>query len=215
MAREGIGTVLASALMALVVTAGAAVTGAPGLVVLTALLWLAVGLVVYFFRDPPRHPPLGESLVLSPADGRVVVVFKEEAREFLSGEVWRIAVFLSLLDVHVIRSPITGRVGYFRYQKGRFAPARREEAGQLNEQVVLGIEGGQHKVLLQLIAGVVARRVVCHPREGWCVEKGQRIGIIRFGSRVELTVPGDASVQVRLGQKVRAGETVIARIGRE
>jgi phosphatidylserine decarboxylase len=201
--------------MALVVTAGAVLTGSPGLVVLSALLWLALGVVVYFFRDPLRHPPLGEGLVLSPADGRVVAVCKEEAREFLSGQVWRIAVFLSLFDVHVIRAPIAGQVGYFRYQKGRFAPARREEAGRLNEQVVMGIEGGQCKVLLQLIAGVVARRVVCHPREGWRVEKGQRIGIIRFGSRVELTVPGEATVQVQRGQKVRAGETIIASVGRE
>lgn len=206
---------LASALLALVVTAGAVVTGAPGLTVLGVLLWLVVGVVVYFFRDPPRHPPLEEDVVLSPADGRVVAVCKEGAREFLSGESWRIAVFLSLFDVHIIRAPITGRVGYFRYQKGRFAPARREEAGRLNEQVVIGIEGRPHNVLLQMIAGVVARRVVCHPREGWCVEKGQRIGIIKFGSRVELTVPGDATVQVRRGQKVRAGETVIASIGRE
>ncbi len=215
MAREGIGTILACALMATVVTVGWVVTGALALALLSGVFWLGVGIVAYFFRDPPRHPPQGEGLVLSPADGAVVDVRTEQAQEFLSGRVWRVAIFLSLFDVHIIRAPIGGRVSHFRYQRGRFTPARSAEAGKRNEQVVMGIEGERTHVLLQLIAGVVARRVLCHPREGWPVEKGQKIGIIRFGSRVELSVPGTAAMRVRVGQRVRAGETVVASVDHE
>ena len=215
MAKEGIGTVLATALVAMVVTAGWVLTGGLALALLSSLCWLAVGVVAYFFRDPQRHPPQGESLVLSPADGRVVAVQKQEAEEFLSGQIWRVAIFLSLFGVHIIRAPIGGRVGHFRYQRGQFRPARRPEAGRHNEQVVLGIESGQTKVLLQLIAGIVARRVVCHPREGWSVERGQKIGIIRFGSRVEVIVPGSATMHVYQGQRVRGGETIIASVSHE
>ena len=215
MAREGIGTILACALMATVVTTGWVVTGTLALALLSGVFWLGVGIVAYFFRDPPRRPPQGEGLVLSPADGVVVDVRTEEAREFLAGQVWRVAIFLSLFDVHVIRAPIGGGISHFRYQRGRFTPARGAEAGKRNEQVVMGIQGEHTQVLLQLIAGVVARRVLCHPREGWRVARGQKIGVIRFGSRVELSVPSTATMCVRVGQKVRAGETVVARVDHE
>lgn len=213
MATEGIGTVLACALMAAVVSAGWLVSGAPALAVLACVLWAGVGLVVYFFRDPKRTPPEGEGLLLSPADGRIVAIERQEAREFLSGPVWRIAIFLSLFDVHVVRAPLNGSVSHFRYQKGRFTPAMRAQAGRVNEQVIIGIGGQEGNLLMRLIAGVVARRIVCHLREGWQVERGQKIGIIRFGSRVELELPAAAAIHVQLGQKVRGGESTIASLG--
>ncbi len=212
MASEGIGTILACVLAAAIVTTGWVVTGTPALAVLTGALWLCVGGMVYFFRDPPRTPPQELGVVVSPADGRIVALEREEAREFLSGPTWRIAIFLSLFDVHVIRAPVAGLVAHFRYQKGRFTPAWRAEATHLNEQVVLGLQGEEGTVMMRLIAGVVARRIVCDPREGWRVYRGQKIGIIRFGSRVELIIPAAARVQVELGQKVRGGETTIANL---
>lgn len=213
MAREGIGTILACALVAAVLSVGWVVSGTPALALLAILLWVGVGVVVYFFRDPKRIPPQGKGLLLSPADGRVVAIERQEAREFLSGPIWRIAIFLSLFDVHVVRAPLGGRVSYFRYQKGRFTPAGRRDAGRCNEQVLMGISAEEGEVLVQLIAGAVARRVVCYPREGWQVERGQKIGIIKFGSRVELVLPATATLQVQLGQKVRGGETIIASFG--
>lgn len=162
-----------------------------------------------FFRDPERIAPEGEGLVVSPADGRVTAI------RDLRGEGLRtrVSIFLSALDVHINRSPVEGRVEEVRYQAGKFFAAYKEEASEANERnaVTLVDKQGRRFGVVQ-IAGVVARRIVCKTREGDWLERGQRFGLIRFGSRVDLFLPDGSRVEVIEGQRVTGGETIIARM---
>ncbi|OGQ83120.1 MAG: phosphatidylserine decarboxylase [Deltaproteobacteria bacterium RIFCSPLOWO2_12_FULL_60_19] len=162
-----------------------------------------------FFRDPERIAPEGEGLVVSPADGRVTAI------RDLRGEGLRtrVSIFLSPLDVHINRSPVEGKVEEVRYQAGKFFAAYKEEASEANERnaVTLVDKQGRRFGVVQ-IAGVVARRIVCKTREGDWLERGQRFGLIRFGSRVDLFVPDGSRVEVIEGQRVTGGETIIARM---
>lgn len=164
----------------------------------------AVGL---FFRDPERAVPAGEDLVVSPADGRVV-----EVAPSVEGGAARVAIFLSLFDVHVNRSPVAGRVRSVTYRPGRFRPAYEVEASSQNERNDLELEGPGGAFGVAQIAGLVARRIRCSKRAGDAVARGERIGYIAFGSRTELTLPSSAQILVTVGQKVRGAETVVARL---
>jgi phosphatidylserine decarboxylase len=164
----------------------------------------AVGL---FFRDPERAVPGGDDLVVSPADGRVV----EVARSAEGGPA-RVAIFLSLFNVHVNRSPVAGRVRSVTYRPGRFRPAYEVEASSQNERNDLELEGPGGSFGVSQIAGLVARRIRCSKRAGDEVARGERIGYIAFGSRTELTLPSGAEILVEVGQKVRGAETVVARL---
>jgi phosphatidylserine decarboxylase len=194
-------------------------------VVATALLflvsrpagWLAVVVtlwVVYFFRDPWRVTPLREGVLVSPADGIVTsVVLAPPPPELEMGEaaVARIGIFLSLFDVHVNRAPTGGRVAALRYTKGRFLDAGRDEASLHNERMAIRLSppAGPEIAFVQ-VAGLVARRIVCDLREGQRVAAGQRVGIIRFGSRVDVYCPPPYVTMVVAGQRMIGGETVIA-----
>jgi len=169
---------------------------------------------LYFFRDPERQPPPGEEKILSPADGRVVEIVEVEEREFLGEPAVKVGIFLSLFDVHINRAPCTGEVEYLRYERGKFLNALRPKSAAQNENNVIGIggaEAGGRKVLVRQIAGQVARRIVCDCTVGQELERGEKIGMIKFGSRTELYITRRqlAELQVTLGSKVRAGETVI------
>lgn len=190
--------------------------GSPG----WAVAWGAAGvaglltaLAAYFFRDPPRHPPPAQDLVVAPADGRILEVAQVEEVPFLGGPSVRIATFLSIFDVHVQRAPLSGTVLHRSYRAGKFLAAWNPRAAVDNEQAELGIaRGGEARVLVRQIAGVAARRIVTDPRPGDEVERGMRIGLIRFGSRVDLFVPAHWEILCRAGDRVRAGETAVARI---
>lgn len=188
-----------------------------GLAVLSALfgarsLSLALSgaalFTAYFFRDPKREVPDGDDIVVSPADGRVV-----EAVESGGGK--RIAIFLSIFDVHITRAPVDGEITAISYRPGKFIPAFRPEAARENEQSELTIFSGGLNFNLKQIAGVVARRIVCWKRRGDRVGRGERIGMIKFGSRVELLLPESAEVLVARGSRVRGGETIVARLRRD
>lgn len=158
---------------------------------------------LYFFRDPERVPPPGDVLV-APADGKVVAV-----RELASGET-HVSIFLNIFNVHVNRAPIPGRVTDVRYQKGKFLVASHEAASAENEQNTLVVEGSATRVVCRQIAGLIARRIVCYKQAGDMVEKGERIGYIKFGSRVDVLFGPEWNPSVKIGDRVAGGAHVLA-----
>jgi len=179
------------------------------------LLVVLFALLLYFFRDPKRIPPAGEGLFLSPADGRVVEVQQVHEPRFLEGEGLKISIFMSLFDVHVNRTPLEGRVALVEHVPGQFLQAFRPEASEVNEHNLVGLKSRYGKVLVKQVAGILARRVVCWVRPGQELRAGERLGVIKFGSRVELYLPLGAEPVVRVGDRARAGGTVIARWRKE
>lgn len=180
-------------------------------------LWLAaysfVVLAVataFFFRDPVRVGERGPQVVVAPADGRVVAVDSLVEPDYIGGDAIRIAIYLALYDVHVQRSPVDGVVDHVQHRAGGFAPAWSGRASE-NEATIIGISTGRVRVLVRQVAGTVARRIVTYVQEGDLVDQAERIGLIRFGSRVETYLPPDAEPAVREGDRVRAGATVIAK----
>ena len=179
------------------------------------LLIAIFALLLYFFRDPKRIPPAGEGLFLSPADGRVVEVQQvhesPEGEGLPEGGELKISIFMSLLDVHVNRAPVEGRVVLVEHVPGQFRPAFRPEASEVNEHNLVGMESRYGGVLVKQIAGILARRIVCWVSPGQKLQAGERLGVIKFGSRVDLYLPLGAEPVVRVGDQARAGVTVIAR----
>ena len=182
-------------------------------------LWVSGAVILFalafmgFFRDPERTAPAGDELVLSPADGRIVGIHDVGTGRLLDESGTQVSIFLSPLDVHVNRAPIGGRVERVRYRPGRVFAAYRDKASEDNEQNALRMVDSKGRSLsIVQIAGVVARRIVCYVREGDALERGQRVGLIMFGSRVDLFMPRGSRVEVVEGQRVKGGETVIGRL---
>ena len=183
--------------------------------VLLILLAILLALfTLYFFRDPERTVP-GEAdekgHVISPADGKVVVIRDIVDSEYIGGPAKQISIFLSPLNVHVNRSPITGTVDYYLYNEGKFVAAFHDKASELNERTHIGIKNDRIKVLVKQIAGAIARRIVCEVKVGDSVTIGDRFGMIKFGSRTDVIVPPEMIVEVNLGDMVVGGETVLCR----
>lgn len=186
--------------------------------------WLLIGIAIWvgaFFRDPVRTTPLGDRLIIAPADGLVTMIARvappPEIRGpegLADGECTRVSIFMSVFDVHINRSPITGRIRRIAYVPGKFVNADLDKASEDNERQYFLIEGTDGlKIGMTQIAGLVARRILSFVREGDEVEAGQRIGLIRFGSRVDVFLPAGTSPKVLLGQRAIAGETVLAEAG--
>jgi phosphatidylserine decarboxylase len=185
-------------------------------VIALALRWHWVGgiliflgfFVMYFFRNPNRTIPTAPGLVVSPADGHVL----EVVEELLDGTMGRrITIFLAIWDVHVQRSPVTGRVADVVYRPGRFYAAMRQAASRENEQNIIYIHATGGRIVFKQIAGAIARRVICWKTEGQEVARGELMGLIRFGSRVDVWLPLESQVLVKRGQKVKGGESVLAQ----
>ncbi len=177
-----------------------------------AVIWLPVLLwVVAFFRDPEREGPRGHDLVLAPADGKVVSVREIEEPTFHGGPTNRISIFMNVFDVHVNRYPTAGTVAFRDYHPGRFLHAASEKASTDNEQSTVGLATERGKVLVRQIAGLVARRIVTDHAVGTRVEQGARMGMIRFGSRVDVFLPTTTRVMVGVGDRTKAGLTVVAQ----
>jgi phosphatidylserine decarboxylase len=166
----------------------------------------------YFFRDPDRVVPPGPGLVVSPADGRVMMAGPSDARWSPPGEWKQITIFLSPLDVHMNRTPVDGRVTRIAYRPGKFLPAYKEDANE-NELNEIWIDHGGEPVVVRQVVGVLARRIVCRVAEGQQLARGERIGLMKFGSRMDVFLPVRADIAVLAGQHVVAGETVLARLG--
>jgi phosphatidylserine decarboxylase len=178
--------------------------------------WIAIGAVLvflglfvfYFFRNPERAIPSDPGTVVSPADGKVVVVV-DEPHDGKSGH--RISIFLSIWNVHIQRAPVAGQVGGVVYRPGKFFAAYRAAASAENEQNVISIVTPQGTMVFKQIAGAIARRVICWKREGDPVALGERVGMIRFGSRVDVWLPPEAKITVQPGQMVKGGESILAK----
>jgi phosphatidylserine decarboxylase len=177
---------------------------------LGAIIFFIFGLFfLFFFRDPKRKMPEGKDLILAPADGKVILIKPFDNLEFMTGGGTSVSVFMSLFDVHVNRVPISGVIKYFKYNPGKFLPAFEDKASFENEQTEVGLENEHGKVVLRQIAGIIARRIVCNLKPGDLVKAGDRFGMIKFGSRLDLFLPENAQIKVKLNHKVRAGETII------
>ena len=205
-AREGVPFILAGAIP----TALAFVLG-----------WTPVGCVFgsltlfvsWFFRNPSRTPPPGEHTVVSPGDGKVIAVQEEFEPRFLKDQAIRISIFLNVFDVHINRTPCAGTITDIAYQPGQFFAANHAEATIRNEQNALMIETASHqKVLCAQVAGLIARRIVCWSNPGDSIQTGERFGLIRFGSRVDLFLPKGSKVTIEVGDRVKGGETVLGEL---
>lgn len=188
-------------------------------VLLLLSLWVA-----YFFRDPERAGERGRSLVVAPADGKLIMITEVDEPAFMQGRAIRLSIFMNVFNVHVNRYPVGGVVTYVHYNKGKFFNASAEKSSLENEQMSVGIEtlpadsdrtarvGGTHRVLVRQIAGLIARRIVTYGKLGERVRQGDRMGIIRFGSRVDLFLPVNSTIRAKLGDVTTAGVTVLGEL---
>ena len=179
------------------------------------LMTIVTGIVFifnfYFFRDPDRKVPAGDNIIISPADGTIVKITRVREPNYFKKEVNCVSIFLSIFDVHVNRIPISGKVDYLDYRKGKFLPAFKDKASEDNEQTIIGIKNGKGNILFKQIAGIIARRVVCNLAESDSVYQGDRFGIIRYGSRVDIFLEDNVELNVKLKDKVKGGTSIIGK----
>ena len=189
----------------------------PVLTISLGLIWLVfLVFTLSFFRDPEAVVPAEARSFVAPGHGTVDVIDEAFEEAFMGGRCRRISIFLSVFDVHVQNAPLSGKVAYLQHSPGKFVNAMRSDCGSYNENVLIGIESSEasgERVAVRLIAGLIARRIIPWVREGDALGKGQRIGLIQFGSRVDLFLPLSVQVQVKLGDKVIGGETIMALRG--
>ena len=211
-AREGLPFIAIGAVLALVATWWAFRRGAWPFWLLAVVMIIVAVWVAYFFRDPERSGERGDRVVISPADGKVVLITEVDEPAFIHGRAMRVSIFMNVFSVHVNRYPISGTVKYVQYNPGKFLNAAVEKSSLENEQRSVGIESGPYRILVRQIAGLIARRIVTYSREGERVEQGERMGLIRFGSRVDVFMPTDATIRVKVGELAIAGTTPIAEL---
>jgi len=178
---------------------------------LIALSLILISFTLYFFRDPVRNiPQLKDNEILSPGDGKVMCIEEVDGNDFMNSRSKLIGIFLSPLNVHVNRIPLSGEVAFFRYVKGDYIVAFDHKSSERNERTEIGIDNGEFKILFKQIAGFVARRIVCQLRKGSRVNAGEKFGMIKFGSRVDVILPMNSTIKVKLKEKVVGGETILA-----
>lgn len=204
-AKEGLRFILPSAGLAVLF-------GILGWGLAALLFFLLACAFAFFFRDPDRVPPAGEHLIVSPADGEVLGVEAIDAHPGLGGPAAKVTIFLSLYDVHIVRAPLSATVASVDHHAGQFRPAYKPEAGEHNESTTLALKGGRVDAVMKMIVGVAARRIKSFVKAGDTVARGQKAGLMFFGSRVELTLPRSAAIKAGLHDRVKAGETVIAEV---
>jgi phosphatidylserine decarboxylase len=211
-AREGLVFIAIAALIAAGTYAIALNRRSWPLWLLAFVLTLFALWVAYFFRDPERTGARGERLVIAPADGKVVLISEVDEPDFMGGRAKRVSIFMNVFNVHVNRYPVTGTVKYVHYNPGKFLNAAAEKSSLENEQSSVGIQTSKGRILVRQIAGLIARRIVTYSKLGEEVQQGQRMGLIRFGSRVDVFLPLDAKILVKVGDITIAGTTVIAEL---
>jgi phosphatidylserine decarboxylase len=211
-AREGL---LFIAIAAVVATGGfgfAIARRSWGLWLAAFVLLLLALWVAYFFRDPERTGERGPRLVVSPADGKLIMITEVDEPSFVGGRAVRLSIFMNVFNVHVNRYPVDGVVKYVHYNKGKFFNAAAEKSSLENEQMSVGIETGRYRIMVRQIAGLIARRIVTYSKLGEKVKQGDRMGIIRFGSRVDVFLPVESSLRAKVGDITVAGVTILAEL---
>ena len=211
-AREGLVFIAIAALIAAGTYALALNRRSWPLWLLAFLLTIIALWVAYFFRDPERTGERGEQVVIAPADGKVVLIEDVDEPAFMGGRAHRISIFMNVFNVHVNRYPVSGVVRYVKYNPGKFLNAAAEKSSTENEQMSVGIETARGRILTRQIAGLIARRIVTYSTVGETVRQGDRMGLIRFGSRVDVFLPMSAAVKTKIGDLTVAGTTAIAEL---
>lgn len=168
--------------------------------------------VAFFFRNPQRIIPQDKDIIISPADGVILSIDEVEENDYIKGRVLRVSIFLSVFNVHINRTPVEGTVEYRSYRPGQFLPAFKSHASDINEKSFIGINTGKYRVMVTQVTGFIARRIVCWVDVGDQVARGERFGLIKFGSCTELFLPLETKLLVNKGDKVRGGETIIGRL---
>jgi len=209
MAREGIPFVALFLIPAVGVAVAAGLWGPVWLWVIVAVCLALAAFMAYFFRDPERSTPDGEGIVVSPADGKVLVVERLDPDDAAAPT--QVSIFLSPMDVHINRAPIGGTIDEVTYKPGEFRVASRRIASEVNEQNVIVIRNPEMRIVARQIAGILARRIVCWKKAGDAVAAGERIGLMKFSSRMDVVMTSDVEVLCRVGDRVVGGETVIGR----
>lgn len=210
--REGLATILLVNTLLLLLLISYFFSRHPAILALAIFMVCVDALVIYFFRDPERTIPSEPGVIVSPADGRVVLIKEVDENQFIQGRARQVSIFLSVFNVHVNRIPVSGSIGHLVHIPGQFLAAFREDASLRNEQTVIGMESDGIRIVFKQIAGLLARRIVCNLKMGTHVTMGERFGIIKFGSRVDIFLPPSAELAVNIGDKVNGGSTIIGRI---
>ena len=213
-AREGYPFIVGAAALAALMFAVALRLRSWPLWLVAFLLTIVTLWVAWFFRNPTRTGERGASVVIAPADGRIVLITQVDEPTFVRGPTTRVSIFMNVFDVHVNRYPVDGSVQHVVHTPGKFLNAAAVASSTENEQASVGIVSGTHRILVRQIAGLIARRIITDSRTGEQVTQGARMGLIRFGSRVDVFLPTDATLQVAVGQRTQAGVTVLARLPR-
>lgn len=209
-AREGYPFILGAALLAAIAYMFALRLRSWPLWLLAFVLTVIALWVAWFFRDPVRTGDRGSEVVVSPADGRVVLITEVDEPTFVLGRALRVSIFMNVFDVHVNRYPVDGTVKFVERKAGKFLNAITEASSVENEQASVGIDTGRYRILVRQIAGLIARRIITDSMKGDVAVQGARMGLIRFGSRVDVFLPTDSTLRVTLGQRAQAGVTVLA-----
>ncbi len=183
--------------------------GKPWIAILPLIITL---FMVLFFRDPERKIPEGEGIFVSPADGKVILIKDVYERDYLKAESKEISIFMSILNVHVNRSPCDGKASLVKHSSGKFLVAHKDAASMENENTVMVLEGKDGKIVVRQVAGLLARRIVCRAEVGDELRRGERYGMIKFGSRLDVYLPKDVKIKVKAGDKVKAGESILGQM---
>lgn len=208
-AKDGYKIILYTGLILLLFLIFAFVTESLFLNIVSGIVCVIFIFHFFFFRDPQREIPQGDNLILSPADGRIIKVDEIEDPLYFKEKVQRVAIFMSIFNVHINRIPVSGKVDFVDYKKGQYLAAFADKAFDCNEQAVIGINGSKGKVFFKQIAGLIARRIVCRAKENQQVQAGARFGMIIYSSRVDVFLPLSAKVHVKLKDKVKGGLSII------
>ena len=211
-AREGLSFIVISALIAAGAFGVALARRSWPLWLLAFLLTLIALWVAYFFRDPRREVTTSDRTVISPADGKVVLITEVDEPSFAKQRMVRVSIFMNVFSVHVNRYPVGGVIRFVERKAGKFLNAASQQSSIENEQASVGIETGRYRILVRQIAGLIARRIITDGKEGERVTQGTRMGLIRFGSRVDVFVPLGSALRVKVGEQAVAGVTVIAEL---
>ena len=208
-AKDGIPIIVWTGIILLLLLGPATYLGWFALQILTLVVFALFIFNFFFFRDPDRETPQGDNLIIAPADGTIIKLDEVEEKEYFNEKVQRVSIFMSVFNVHVNRFPLSGEVDYLDYSKGKFMAAFAENADLENERTIIGIKSAKGKLMFKQIAGLIARRIIYNVQSGDKAIAGERFGLIKYGSRVDLYFPLSVKIEVKLKEKVKGGSTII------